>query len=289
MRSTTRFKELVLSPEILMMPVAHDPLCAKIAVKAGFDAVCSAGYTNSAAYLGKPDIGLMTLTEMVDCAARIVDAVEVPVMADGDTGHGNVNNVIRTMRLHEKAGIAAIFFEDQVSPKRCGHMAGKQVVAPQEMVSKLKAALDTRIDSDFMIMARTDALGVNGIDDAIERANLYLETGADMIFVEAVETIEQMRRILKEVKAPHLANMIPGGKSPNLTAKELQDIGYALVVYPTINTYAVAKTTSDLFSDLRKNGSFSGFSDRMFNFDEFNSLVGLQEIRQTEMKYTDTE
>ena len=156
-----------------MLPVAHDPLCARIAEQAGFKAICTAGYANSAALLAKPDVDLLTLSEMVDAAWRIVDAVDIPVFADGDTGHGNVTNVVRTVRQFEKAGVASLLIEDQVSPKRCGHMAGKDVIPAGDMVAKLNAALDARQDLDFMITARTDAIAVNGIDDAIERANLY--------------------------------------------------------------------------------------------------------------------
>ncbi len=268
-----------------MIPVAHDALCARIAEQSGFKAVFTAGYANSAALLGKPDVSLLTLTEMVDVASRIADAVDIPVFADGDTGHGNVTNVIRTVNLFEKAGVAGLFIEDQVSPKRCGHLAGKQVVSPEEMVSKLRAALDARSDPDFVIMARTDALAVNGIDDAIYRARLYREAGADLIFVEAPESAEQMRRIIREVKAPHMANMLPGGKTPMLTARELQEIGYSVVAYATACTYTITKAVRDLFETLYRTGTTAGFEDRMVKFDEFNRLVGLEEIRKKEEEY----
>jgi 2-methylisocitrate lyase-like PEP mutase family enzyme len=285
MRKTTRFKQLVLSPEILMLPVVHDALCARIAERAGFQAVSCAGYANSAALLGKPDVDLLTLTEMVDCAWRIVDAVDIPVFADGDTGHGNTTNVSRTVKQFEKAGVAGLFIEDQVAPKRCGHMTGKQVIPPEEMVAKLKAALDARSDPDLMIMARTDAVAVYGIANAIQRASLYREAGADLIFVEAVESVAQMRQIIAEVKAPHMANMIPGGKTPLLTAKELQDIGYAAVAYPTVNTYVLAKAATDFFNTLYAAGTTVGMEKQMIEFEEFNRLVGLPEIRAAEAKY----
>jgi methylisocitrate lyase len=285
MQKTTRFKQLVLSPEILMLPVVHDALCARIAERAGFQAVSCAGYANSAALLGKPDVDLLTLTEMVDCGWRIVDAVDIPVFADGDTGHGNTTNVSRTVKQFEKAGVAGLFIEDQVAPKRCGHMTGKQVIPPEEMVAKLKAALDARSDPDLMIMARTDAVAVYGIANAIERASLYRETGADLIFVEAVESVAQMRQVIAEVKAPHMANMIPGGKTPLLTAKELQDIGYAAVAYPTANTYVIAKAATDFFNTLYTTGTTGGMEKQMIEFEEFNRLVGLPEIRAAESKY----
>lgn len=285
LKKTTLLRRLIEDDEILMIPVAHDALCARIAERSGFQAVFTAGYANSAALLGKPDISLLTLTEMVDVASRIVDAVSIPVFADGDTGHGSVTNVIRTVRLFEKAGVAGIFIEDQVSPKRCGHMAGKQVVSPEEMVIKLRAALDARSDPDLVIMARTDALAVNGIDDAIHRAKLYNEAGADLIFVEAPESVEQMKRIIDEVDAPHMVNMLPGGKTPLLTAKELQGIGYAVVAYATACTYTIARAVSDLFESLRRTGTTAGFEDRMMSFDKFNQLVGLEAIRKVEMEY----
>jgi len=282
LRKTALLRKLIEDEEILMIPVAHDALCARIAEQSGFKAVFTAGYANSAALLGKPDVSLLTLTEMVDVASRIADAVDIPVFADGDTGHGNVTNVIRTVNLFEKAGVAGLFIEDQVSPKRCGHLAGKQVVSPEEMLSKLRAALDARSDPDFVIMARTDALAVNGIDDAIHRAKLYREAGADLIFVEAPESVEQMRRIIREVKAPHMANMLPGGKTPMLTAKELQEIGYSVVAYATACTYTITKAVRDLFETLHQTGTTAGLEDRMVKFDEFNRLVGLEEIRKKE-------
>ena len=268
-----------------MLPVAHDPLCAKIAEKAGFNSICTAGYANSAALLAKPDVDLLTLSEMVDAAWRIVDTVDIPVFADGDTGHGNVTNVVRTVKQFEKAGVASLLIEDQVSPKRCGHMSGKDVIPANDMVAKLNAALDARQDQDFMITARTDAIAVNGIDDAIERANLYMDAGADIIFVEAVQDLDQMRRVIAGVDAPNLANIIPGGKTPMLTARELEEIGYAVVAYPTVNTYVIAKAATGLFTQLYKTGTLAGLEDRMFECEEFNTLVGLPEIRAKEQEY----
>ena len=196
-----------------------------------------------------------------------------------------VTNVIRTVRQFENAGAAGIFIEDQVSPKRCGHMSGKQVIPAEEMVAKLKAALDTRRDPDFVIMARTDALAVHGMDEAISRGNFYGETGADLIFIEAPESVAQMKRINSEVNGPTLANMVPGGKTPILTTKEFQEIGYAVVIYSTANTYIIAKAVKEFFEALHRNGTSAGFDDRMIAFEEFNRLVGLTEIRQTEQKY----
>jgi 2-methylisocitrate lyase-like PEP mutase family enzyme len=282
MKKTALLRKLIEDEEILMIPVAHDALCARIAEQSGFKAIFTAGYANSAALLGMPDVSLLTLTEMLDVASRIADAVSIPVFADGDTGHGNISNVIRTVQQFERAGAAGLFIEDQVQPKRCGHMAGKQVITPREMVSKIKAALDARQDPDFIIMARTDAIAVNGIDDAIQRANLYRDAGADLIFVEAPESVEQMRRIIREVDAHHMVNMLPGGRTPLLNARELQEIGYSAVAYATACTYTIAKAVRELFESLHKTGTTAGFEDRMMSFDEFNRLVGLERIREQE-------
>ena len=282
MKKTALLRKLIEDEEILMVPVAHDALCARIAQQSGFKAIFNAGYANSAALLGMPDISLLTLTEMVEVASRVADAVSIPVFADGDTGHGSIANVMRTVQQFEKAGVAGLFIEDQVQPKRCGHMAGKQVITPREMVSKIKAALDARQDPDFIIMARTDAIAVNGIDDAIQRANLYNDAGADLIFVEAPESVEQMRRIIREVDAHHMVNMLPGGRTPLLNARELQEIGYSAVAYATACTYTIAKAVRELFESLHKTGTTAGFEDRMMSFDEFNRLVGLEHIREQE-------
>jgi 2,3-dimethylmalate lyase len=284
MNAGAAFKDL-LGSEILIMPVVHDALCARIAEKVGFRAIFSAGYANSATLLGMPDVSILTMTEMVDTARRISAAVDIPVIADADTGYGNVINVVRTVREYERAGVAGLLIEDQASPKRCGHMSGKEVISKDEMLAKIKACLDAR-EGDFLIIARTDALSVNGIDDAIERANIYREEGADMTFVEAVETVEQMRAVIKGTKGPHMASMIPGGRSPALSARELQRIGYDLVAYPTLNTYAVARATMEVFQHLFENGSWEGMENRLMEFDEFNRLIGLGEIREAERRYT---
>ncbi|MEX2298530.1 MAG: isocitrate lyase/PEP mutase family protein, partial [Dongiaceae bacterium] len=192
MKRTTRLRQLIEADPILMLPGAHDALSARIAEQAGFQAVTCGGYASSASLLGAPDVGQLSMSEMADVYARLCDAVAIPVFADADTGYGNTTNVARTLRAYERAGVAGLFIEDQVSPKRCGHMQGKQVVPPVEMMAKLKAALDARQDADLVLMARTDARAIEGIDAAIERANLYLETGVDLIFVEAPQSIEEM-------------------------------------------------------------------------------------------------
>ncbi len=287
MKKTSLLKNYILDPEILVMPGAHDALSARIIEKAGFKALAIGGYPATAALMGKPDISFLTLPEMVDHLARLTDTVDIPILVDGDTGHGGVLNVARTVREFERAGAAALFIEDQVFPKRCGHMDGKQVVGREDMVAKIKAALDARKDPDLVITARTDALAVLGADEAIERANLYREAGADVIFVEAPRSVEEMRRINREVDAPTLANNVEGGKTPFLPAKELEAIGYNLVIYPVSATYAAAKAVTNLMEELMRTGTTAEFSDRMWQFSEFSEFIGLEEFRRRERRYLD--
>jgi len=269
----------------LVMPGAHDALTARIVEKIGFKAVTIGGYSASASLLGKPDLSFLTLTEMVDCVRRIVGVVNIPVFVDGDTGHGGVLNVRHTVKEIERTGAAGMFIEDQVFPKRCGHMLDKQVIEKEGMIAKVKAAVDARADDDFVIMARTDALAVYGLEDAIERANLFHQAGADLIFVEAPTTVEQMRAITTQIDAPTLANNIEGGKSPLLSATELQEIGYNVVAFPVAATYAVAKAVGDLMSEIAATGTSAGFSNRVVSFDEFNRLIDLDRLRSLERIY----
>jgi 2,3-dimethylmalate lyase len=285
MRKTTLFKQYLHAKDILMIPVAHDPLAAKIIERAGFKVVGCAGYANSAALLGAPDVELLTLTEMVDAVGRFADAVDLPIFADGDNGHGNATNVQRTVRQFEKAGAASLMLEDQLSPKRCGHMSGKKVIPADEFVGKIKAAVDARKDDDFTILARTDAIAVNGFSDAIERAQKWVEAGADWVFLEAPEHVEQMRQIPGLVSVPTLANMIPGGKTPICPAAELESMGFAAVVWPNAFTYAYAKTSTELAATLFRTGTTASFDDRMIEFEAFNNLVGLPAIRDAELRY----
>ena len=285
MRKTTRLKELILAPEILVMPGAHDSLVARIIEQMGFQAVTLGGYPATANLLGKPDVSLLTMTEMVEYTRRICGAVDIPVFTDGDTGYGNVTNVYRTVREMQLAGAAGMFIEDQVFPKRCGHMEGKQVIPAEEMMAKIKAALDARTDPDFILMARTDALAVYGIEEAIRRGNLYRETGADLIFIEAPQTIEDMKRINREINAPTLANNVEGGKSPLLIAKALESIGYNVAVFPISSTYCIAKAVTDLMKELKEKGTTESFLDRMITFTSFNELVGLPDLRKREEDY----
>lgn len=285
MKKTSKFKQLVLDDTILLCPVAHDPLCAKIIEQIGFQAVASGGLACDAIKMGVPDTGLLTLTEMADCAGRIVDATDLPVLADGDAGHGNVTNVIRTVQMFEKAGVASLMIEDQEEPTRCGHTSGKRLVTPQEMAGKIKAAIDTRKDPDFMIKARCDAIAVEGIDAAIERGKLYIEAGADMLTFDALESIEQMKRVTTEIHIPSAVSMVPGGKTPDLSCEELQKMGFNMVVYPTFCTCLIAKTVQTAMSRLLENRSLAGSENEVLGLEEYNRLAGLTEIRNAEKKY----
>ena len=285
MKKTAQLKNLVFAKEILVMPGIYDGLSAVIAEKLGFKALCLGGYAASASLLGKPDISLLTLTEMTNHLRNITEVTDIPVLADGDTGYGSILNVIRTVREFEKAGAGGLFIEDQVFPKRCGHMEGKQVIPAEDMVSKLKAALDTRIDEDMIIMARTDAYAVYGLDEAIRRANLYHEAGADMIFIEAPTTSDEMKRLNQAVSAPSLANMVEGGKTPLRTAKELEDMGYSVAVFPVSAIYAAAKSVWNLLKLLSETGTTQGYEESMFCFDEFNELVNLRQYLKIESGY----
>jgi len=282
MRRTTRFRQLVEAPEILVMAGVHDALGAKIAEQAGFAALTCGGYSSTATLLGEPDTSQLSMTELADHYARLCEAVSVPVFGDGDTGFGNVSNVRRTVRAYERAGLAGMFIEDQTFPKRCGHMPGKGVISAEEMVGKIKAALDARRDADMVIMARTDALAVYGLDEAIERAVLYRDAGADLIFVEALTTVDEMRRVCSTVKAPVMASIIDGGRTPNLSAAELEAIGFAAMTNALAPTYVYAKAMQEFYAHFRRAGSTKGFEARLLPFDEFNALVGLAALRRRE-------
>lgn len=287
MKRTTAFRELLAAEEILLLPGAHDALTAKIIFQCGFKAYTAGGYAATAGMLGAPDISQLSMTEMADFYARLCDASPLPILADADTGYGGPANVARTVRAYERAGVAALFIEDQIFPKRCGHMDGKRVVPRAEWLEKIKAALDSRTDPDLVIMARTDALAVIGIDEAIERAQEAREAGADLLFVEAPTSVEQMKRICSELDGPALANNVETGKTPVLTAEELEAIGYAAVAYPVAATYAITAAVRELMQVLKREGTTRGMAGRMVTFEEFNNTVGLAEIRARETACAD--
>jgi methylisocitrate lyase len=285
MKKTTLFKKLILDDEILVMPGAHNALAAKIIERVGFKAVTLGGAATSICLLGKPDVSLLTLTEMATYTRNVVEAVEIPVFVDGDTGHGNVTNVIRTTREFEKAGVAGFFIEDQVFPKRCGHTEGKQVIPPEEMIPKIKAAVDTRIDQDLVIMARIDSLAIYGLEDAMERAHRYREAGADIIFIEALTSKEEMIRINREINAPTMATQIEGGKTPLMMVKELEEIGFNVVAYPASTFFAEAWAVERLMEELYRSGTTQSYMNKMILFEDLNRLVGLEKVRKIESFY----
>jgi 2-methylisocitrate lyase-like PEP mutase family enzyme len=285
MKRTTRFRLLIEAPEILLLPGIHDALTLRLAERAGFEAVTCGGYAATASLLGAPDVAQLGMSEMAEMYARLCDLTALPLFADGDTGYGGTANVARTVRAYERAGVAGLFIEDQAAPKRCGHMEGKRVIPPGEMVAKLKAALDVREDPDFVIMARTDARAVEGLDAAIERAQLYREAGADLLFVEAPLSVEEMRRICSEVPGPCMANNVEGGKTPLLPASELEAVGYAMVAFPVAASYAIARAVGELYAALKREGTTDAMRERMLDFAEFNELVGLSRLRTQEAAY----
>ena len=282
MKKTTKFRELINAPKITIMPGTQDALTACIAEKTGFEVITCGGYSSTAALLGQPDTSQLSMTEMAEHYARICDNVNIPVFGDGDTGFGNVTNVRRTIQRYEASGLAGMFIEDQAFPKRCGHMPGKQVISTQEMVAKLKSALDTRQDPDFVIMARTDALAVHGIDKAIERMHIYNEVGADLLFVEAPKNEDQMKKICSELDGPCLANNIEAGETPILNAEQLEKIGYAIMTHPLAVTFAIARAVTDLMKTIKRDGTTDAFRNRLTTFDEFNEIVGLSSLRRRE-------
>lgn len=278
-------RKLLAGKEILVAPGAHDVMTAKIIEQTGFNAVYMTGYGTSASVLGRPDVGLLTLTEMVTQARNIVNAVNVPVIADADTGYGNVVNVMRTVREYERAGVACIQLEDQVAPKRCGHMLGREVIPAEEMVAKIRAAVEARQDPDLMIMARTDARTNHGIEEAIRRGKAYEEAGADILFIESPENEEEMRLVGSSFNVPVLANMIEKGRTPLKTAKELEDMGFGLVIWPLSSVYVTAKAVRDLMVALKEEGTAANLLDSMIPFGEFNELIGLPEINEIQNRF----
>jgi methylisocitrate lyase len=269
----------------LVMPGVYDALSAKIAARSGFEVIFITGYSLSATLLGEPDFGLLTQTEVIAAAQRICSVVRMPVIVDADTGYGNAINVIRTVRELIGAGAAGMFLEDQVWPKRCGHMQGKQVIALEEQVKKLKAAMEAKQNRDFFIVARTDSRQALGLDAAIERGIAFKEAGADAVFIEAPESKEEMRAISKHVAGPLVANMIERGVTPLMGPKELKELGFDLIVWPLAPLYSAAKSLTEVYTTLRRDGSTLAILDRLMPFDEFNRVVGLDEKYALDAKY----
>ena len=270
---------------IVTLPGVFDALSARVAEHVGFDAIFQTGYASAASLLGMPDFGFLNAGETVDNAHRIIRAVKVPVLVDVDTGYGNPLNVWRMVHDIEALGGGGIFLEDQVWPKRCGHMTGKNVISKHDYIQKLRAALEARKSKDFIIVARTDARAPLGLEEAIERGKIYRKAGADVIFVEAPRSIEELKKIADEIDAPLLANMIENGVTPNLSARQLSKIGFRMVVFPLSGLYAATFAIKEAFVELKRTGITKEVSKKMITFNEFNKFVDLHRYINLENRY----
>jgi 2-methylisocitrate lyase-like PEP mutase family enzyme len=267
-----------------MVPGAYDTLTARLVEAVGFAAVylTGGGYSRASGY---PDLGLLTLTENTQFISRTVEAVGIPVIADADTGYGNAINVIRTVREYEKTGVAGFHLEDQVSPKKCGHYEGKEVIGRAEMVGKIKAAVDTRQDADLIIIARSDARAIEGLAAAIDRVNAYLEAGADVGFVEAPQTVEELRIVGKSVRGPALVNVFEGGKTPMLGAKELEEMGFRLGIYPSQTHRAAIRAAQRVLAAMKRDGDTTAVEAELATFQDREDAVGTAQWRELEERY----
>lgn len=269
----------------LIMPGVYDALSAKIATQSGFEVIFITGYSLAATILGEPDFGILTQTEMLSAAQRICSVTDLPVIVDADTGYGNAINVIRTVDELIRIGAAGMFLEDQMWPKRCGHMKGKQVIPLEEQLKKLQAAIDAKGNRDFFIVARTDARQALGLNEAITRGIAFNKAGADAVFIEAPETRQEMIDIARCVPGPLVANMLERGVTPLMRPQELRDLGFDLVVWPLAPLYSVAKSLTEVYATLRRDGTTVDILDRLMPFDEFNRIVGLEEKYRLDEKY----
>ena len=280
MKTRARLRELIDSAEILSAPGAYDAFSAKLVEAVGFEAVYMSGFGTAASMLGLPDIGLLTMTEMVDNAKRMADAVNIPVIADADTGYGNHLNVMRTVEEYERAGIAAVQIEDQVSPKRCGHMEGHRLIPAEEMAAKIRAAVVARKDPDMVLIARTDAISAEGFDEAIRRGNIYREAGADLLFIEAPTAVEQLARIPRLINGPTLVNLAP--KTPYLHVKKYEEMGYSMAIYPPISITCVYAALKEKLLELKTEGMNKDGGHGGVPFDELVDFLGLAGYRSLE-------
>jgi methylisocitrate lyase len=285
MKKSLQLKTLLDGKEIVVAPGASSALLARLVELAGFKVVYATGAGIANMQFGLPDLGLVTMTEILETVKRMNDAVALPVVVDIDNGYGNALNVYRTVREFSAIGAAALQLEDQQLPKRCGHFAGKAVIGKEEMVSKIKAAKDGSLDPDLVLIARTDAIAINGFEDAMERGALYAEAGADVIFIEAPTTIEQMRQIPRQIKLPTLVNMVEGGRTPLLNNQALQDIGFKIVLYANAPLKAAVKGTQKLLRHLQAAGTTSDCEDLMITMKERNEVTGLAAMTSLDERY----
>jgi carboxyvinyl-carboxyphosphonate phosphorylmutase len=280
MKKTTRLRELINGAGILSAPGAYDAFSTKMVERVGFQAVYMSGFGTAASVLGLPDIGLLTMTEMVANAKRMADTVSIPLIADADTGYGNHLNVMRTVEEYERAGVAGLQIEDQVSPKRCGHMEGHKLIPAEEMAAKIRAAVRVRKDPDLVIIARTDAISAEGFDEAIRRGNLYRQAGADLLFIEAPTAVEQLAKIPKLIDGPTLVNLAP--KTPYLHIKEYEKMGYAMAIYPPVSITCAYAALKEKLTELKNNGMNKDGGHGGVPFDELLEFLGLSAYRKLE-------
>lgn len=286
MTHAATLRTMLAGPEIVVLPGAYDALSARLAERAGFSAMFTTGFGFSASALGQPDFGLLTMSETMDRVRHIIAAVNVPVVADMDTGYGNPLNVARTVRECVQAGAGGIILEDQQWPKKCGHFEGKKVIPAEEHAAKLRAAIDARGDSGLTIIARTDARAPLGLDEAIRRGRLYRDAGADVIFVEAPQSVDELRAVKAAIPdVPLFANMVEGGKTPLLTYRELQDLGYKMVVFPLSALLAATKAIEAVYRELFERKTTAALAASLTPFHEFEQIVGVPELRALEERY----
>jgi methylisocitrate lyase len=271
--------------DTLVMPGVYDALSARLATRAGFDVIFISGYSVAATALGEPDFGVLTQTETVNTARAVCRATPLPVIVDADTGYGNAVNVVRTVGELAAAGAAGIFLEDQVWPKRCGHMRGKRVIPLEEQLQKLRAAIDARAAGDLFIVARTDARAAVGLEEAIRRGRAFRDAGADAVFIEAPESVEELRAVSAAVPGPLVANMVEEGLTPLQTPEALRTLGYQLIVWPLTGLFASARALGDAYATLRRTGTSAGLRERQMDFAEFNELIGVEEKYALDHRY----
>ena len=280
-----KLSSMIKSKKPLVIPGVYDAISAKIAEKVGFDAMFQTGYGTSATLFGMPDYGFVGSAETVDNARRISNAISVPLIVDADTGYGNALSVWKLVKELESVGAAGIFLEDQKWPKRCGHMQGKEVISQEEYTEKLGAAIDARENKDFIIVARTDSRATEGLEIAIERGLQNKKTGADAVFIEAPRSLDEMKKIGKEIRAPLVANMIEGGATPMNSAQILNKIGFNIILYPLSVLFANTFATMNILKELKNTGTTAKYKQKVVNFDQFNNLVELDKFKKMETKY----
>lgn len=283
----TSLKKRLAQPGLVSAPGVFDMISARIADRMGFDALYMTGYGVVASHLGLPDAGIATYTDMVGRAGTIAQGCKTPLIADGDTGYGGLLNVQHTIRGYERAGVAGIQLEDQETPKKCGHTPGRRVVEIDEMVRKIKVAVDTRDSSDFLIVARTDARTTMGMDEAMRRVEAYDRAGADVLFLESPESVEDMERIGRSFDKPVIANMVEGGQTPILSCAELEELGFSLAIFPATGFLAAAKALEDVYATIAGDGSTDTIQDKLYSFADFSRLMGFEEVWEFEKSHAD--